>query len=342
MLSDLFGVLKDALVDHIRLGTGYQPTVSVQAPVVFTGADKVEVVDFPLGAVTMLLLNLEEDRKALPADPYRRTLVDGTRLMVNPPIALNVTILFAARFSNYLDSLRHLDLIVRFFQKHRAMDAASMPKLAGKNIDKVLCELYTTPLSDLNQVWGPLNTAVQPSLLYRLRVVFFHDRDGVPAAAAAKPAEIGVSGSAIPAPTANVSTFPTSVRWAYYCITDLADAKSKLKVVDDASQLKFSDPGRDLRASPDASDALGTYLVQRHPGESVLRFVSKTAVPWEDPPRRNLELQLDDELLSGPLANPSKKSLSRIDLSLPGETSNPCDVLMHVIEYRSQITHTTT
>lgn len=342
MLSDLFGVLKDALVDHVRLATGYQPTVSVAAPVSFIRSPKIETVDFADNSVTMMLLNIEEDRKAMPADPYRRTAADGTRLMVRPPIALNVFVLFVARFSNYADSLRHIDLIVQFFQKHRAMDPSTMPKLVGKNIDKIACELFTVPLSELNHIWGPLNTAYQPSLVYRFRVVFYHDMDGVPAAAAAQAPIIGVSGSSSPPPT---TALPASepARWAYYCITDLTDAASRLEIMDTdpANPLVFS-PARNLGVVPDASDALGTYLVGRHPGEAVLRFVSNASIAADDEPRRNIELRLEGEVLSRPLSNPSKNSLSRIDVALPGNASNPADVLMHVIEYRSQITQTTT
>lgn len=344
MLNDLFGVLKNALVDHIRLATGYQPTATAQSPVVFATADKVETVDFQLGAVTMLLVNLEEDRKALPADPYRRTLADGTRLAVNAPVALNICVLFAARFSNYLDSLRHLDLIVQFFQKNRAIDPTSMPKLAGTNIDKVVCELVTIPLTEMNHVWGRLNTAYQPSLIYRVRVVFYLDPDGVPAAAAAKAPVVVTSSMATPPPDSIVPTTPQPVRWAYYCITDLANATTKLRLVDKATTdpLEFSTYCRNLNTTPDASDVLGSYLVRRHPNQTVVRFVSATPVPPSDEPRRYLELQLDTEVLSRPLANPSAASLSRIDLSAADASPNSCDVLTHVIEYRSQVTQTTT
>jgi len=183
MINEVFQVLRDALIDHIRLRSGFRPTESTQEPVVFFSGDKVDTIDFKLGAVTMLLVNIEEDRTARPADPYRRTLPDGTTMIVKAPVPLNLYVLFVARHSDYLESLRSVALVVQFFQKHRVMDRASMPALSAR-IERLVAELVTIPVTEQNHVWSLLQTAYQPSLLYKIRMAVFEDEDGLPAAAA--------------------------------------------------------------------------------------------------------------------------------------------------------------
>jgi hypothetical protein len=180
MIHEVFQALNDGLTAHLRLGWSGSTTLATE-PVVFFRSNKLEIVDFTLGAVTMMIVSIEEDRRALPAEPYRRTLPDGTLQLVKAPVPLHLYVLFAARFDDYLDSLQSVSLIVRFFQKHRVIDHASMPALSDK-IEKLTCELVTIPITERNQVWEMLNTAYQPSLLYKIRMVVFHDDDGIPAA----------------------------------------------------------------------------------------------------------------------------------------------------------------
>ncbi len=187
MLSDLFRVLRDALIDHIRLVSRAAATASLDTVVVYANSRTLTSVEFDNSAITMLLVGLEEDRKVLPPDPYRRTLADGTTVVVKPAVALNVCVLFVSRFGSYLETLKYLDYVVQFFQKYKLIDRTTVPALEGTKIEKLVCELVTIPVLDNNHVWGMLNTAYQPSLLYRIRVVVFHDADGVPAAAPGSP-----------------------------------------------------------------------------------------------------------------------------------------------------------
>ena len=179
MISEVFRVLKDALNDHIKLGAGYRPTDTTEEQVVFANANLIDKCDFKSGFITMLLVGLEEDRQVLPADPYRRMLADGTTIQVKAPVPLNIYILFVARYGDYLNTLRGLEAIVQFFQKYRVIDRSNMPTLAS-GIEKLVSEHVTMPVHEHNHIWGMLNTSYQPSILYRVRMVVFHDADGLP------------------------------------------------------------------------------------------------------------------------------------------------------------------
>jgi hypothetical protein len=179
VINDVFRSLRDALVDHLQRSTGYTPNQAVRELVVFPGADKVETPDFKLGAVTMLLVNIEEDRRARPADPFRRTLPDGTTVAVNAPVPLNLYILFVARFNDYLESLKYVGLIALFFQAHRVINCQNLPNLS-ETIETLTTELITQPISEDNHVWKTLSAPYHPSLLYRVKMVVVKESMGTP------------------------------------------------------------------------------------------------------------------------------------------------------------------
>lgn len=182
MISSVFKVLRDALLDYLQRCTGFVPTDAARELVVFPSSDKLDSIDIKLGAVTMLLVNVEEDRRARPADPFRRALPDGTMVVVNAPVPLNIHIMFVPRFADYLESLKYLGLVARFFQAHRVIDREVLPAL-GDDVAKLICELITASVNEDNHVWRMLSMPYQPSLLYRFRMLVVQEPFGIPAAA---------------------------------------------------------------------------------------------------------------------------------------------------------------
>lgn len=176
MIHDVFRCLREALVAYVQQATGVGAGVA-QEPVLFPGAARVESLDVKLGAVTMLLVNIEEERRARSADPYRRTLPNGTVVAISPAVPLNLYILFIARFDDYLESLKHVGLIAQFFQEYRVMNHENMPAL-GTNIETLTTDLITQPITEDNHIWKTLSTPYHPSLLYRVKMVTVQAADG--------------------------------------------------------------------------------------------------------------------------------------------------------------------
>lgn len=174
MIDELLDVLKERVSDHLRMSAGWSPNDPQDEWVVFPTSDRLDLVDFKLKVVTLLLINLEEDHTMRRADPYRRTLPDGTTLPGHPPIVMNAYVLFVSRFAAYEESLQRISRIAEFFQAHRVLDHENTPRLS-KRIEKLLIELVTLPLSEQNHLWSMLRTAYQPSLLYKVRMVVFED-----------------------------------------------------------------------------------------------------------------------------------------------------------------------
>lgn len=183
MIKDLLVLLKNAVNDHLVVSSGWGGTTPGQPPVVFLQNDKVEHLDLTLGAVSLLLVNLEEEHTLRPADPYRRTMPDGSTQRVQPPIFLNAYVLFVSYFKDYEQSLQGLSLILQFFQNHRVMDHTTFPAL-GSRFDQLTVELLTLPFTEQNNLWSLLRISYQPSLLYKVRMAVYSDQDGRPLPAA--------------------------------------------------------------------------------------------------------------------------------------------------------------
>src|SRR5262245_47904707 len=178
MISKAFVVLKDVVNDYLSTNSGWSPADSDFGQVVFHESEKVDVIDFKMGAITLLLVNVEEEHAVRPADRYKRSLPDGTEQSVAPPIHLNLYVLFVARFSDYQQSLRYISLVLQFFLARRCLDHENTPALDAR-IEKLTMDLLTLPLAEQNNLWGVLRTAYQPSLLYKVRMIVFLDEDAV-------------------------------------------------------------------------------------------------------------------------------------------------------------------
>ena len=144
--------------------------------VVLLDGEKMNPIRFKLGAITALLINLEEENVLRGAEPYRRQLPDGTKLMVRPEIRLNLYVLFVAHYKQYDQGLQSLSRIIRFFQNRRVLDHENSPDL-NPGIDRLLVELVTLPFSEQNEIWNTLRTTYHPSALYKVSLVVFQDEE---------------------------------------------------------------------------------------------------------------------------------------------------------------------
>jgi hypothetical protein len=186
MIDKALLLLKDVVNDHLSTNSGWGSGDSDFGQVSFVDSTDVDVIDFGMGAITLLLVNVEEEHAMRPGDPYRRALADGTEQRVSPPIYLNLYVLFVARFADYKLSLRYISMILQFFLTHRVLDHENAPAM-DDGIEKLMMELLTLPFGEQNNLWSVLRTAYQPSLLYKVRMAVFQDEDAVIVPPAAEP-----------------------------------------------------------------------------------------------------------------------------------------------------------
>lgn len=176
MINEVLVFLKNQLNGY--LDSGWSLDESREDPVVFIDGEKMDSLAFKLGAVSVLLINVEEENVIRPPDRYRRTSGDGTQYRVQPEIRLNLYVLFVARYKQYEEALRYLSLIIQYFQTHRLLTHPAAPEL-GDDSEPLVIDLITLPLSEQNHIWSSLRVAYHPSVLYRVKMVVFQDKDQV-------------------------------------------------------------------------------------------------------------------------------------------------------------------
>jgi hypothetical protein len=174
MISDVLVLLKNRL--NVHLTAGWDPSESREDPVVFIDGENMEPLTFKLGAVSVLLINIEEENTLRAPDLYRRSLADGSQQKVFPEIRLNLYVLFVSRLKEYEATLRSLSQIVQYFQNQRLLNQHNAPDLP-EDIDQLIIELVTLPFAEQNEVWNALRTTYHPSVLYRIKMIVFRDKD---------------------------------------------------------------------------------------------------------------------------------------------------------------------
>lgn len=123
--------------------------------------------------VTISLINLEEEA-ALRNVPV--TLRPGNQtLRQEPPVFLNLYLLFAFEFADYETTLIRLGQTAELFQEHRwfapetQSGAGAVPFPAA--LERIVMELQGMNFEALNNLWSILGGTYRPSLVYKLRLV---------------------------------------------------------------------------------------------------------------------------------------------------------------------------
>lgn len=177
MIDKVLVFLRARLDAYLRA----QSTVTSDAQsekVVFVDGKALNSLEFPVEAVSLLLINVEEERALRAADPYSRVTGDGSRQNVQPDIRLNLYLLFVAR-SEYAHAWGYLSHVIEYFQTHRVLDQESAPDL-DDGIDRLTMELITLDFSAQNEVWNALRVTQHPAVLYKVQLVVFSDQRAMP------------------------------------------------------------------------------------------------------------------------------------------------------------------
>jgi Pvc16 N-terminal domain len=179
MVDDAVLFLRQHLSSALKSLSGAAPDDVADEPVVFVDDAKMDCVTFKPGAISLLLVNIEQETTLREPDLYSRISANGTRESVQPEIRMNLYVLFVAQFTQYEQSLKYLSRIVQHFQTHRVFDHQNAPELSER-IDRLVLELITLPFSEQNEIWNALRTAYRPSVLYKARMIVFRDADALP------------------------------------------------------------------------------------------------------------------------------------------------------------------
>ena len=172
MLKDTLVFLKNSLNTYLNSVSDHDG--AQEDPVHFLSGQSVDQLEFKLNSVSILIVNLEEERVLNPPDIHQLRLPGGKTQKVQPEIRLNVYVLFVAHFKQYDDAMKNLSGVIRYFQNHRVFNHENSPDL-DKRIGPLIVELKTLSFSEQNEIWGALRLPYHPSVLYRIKMVIFQD-----------------------------------------------------------------------------------------------------------------------------------------------------------------------
>jgi hypothetical protein len=168
-LSDTYGA--GAVIPQVRLGN--------IAEGVGTGANPGMV---PRDVLDFSMVNIREEKTLKNISNQVRNDVTLRVVYENPPVFLNFHILVVATHSIYANALLMLSRAIRFFQFRNVFDQdsvapASLTTNAPANpLDqleafKLIFDLYSPSMEEVNHLWGTLGGKQYPFVLYTLRLL---------------------------------------------------------------------------------------------------------------------------------------------------------------------------
>jgi hypothetical protein len=117
------------------------------------------------------LVNIEEEATMKNKPNYIR--INNQLRRMEPPMVLNLYILFAFKLSSYTKSITKLSELISFFQANKwfTFNNISDTQLFNPPIDRLIFEMYNMNFEQLNHIWSVLGGNYYPSVLYKIRVV---------------------------------------------------------------------------------------------------------------------------------------------------------------------------
>lgn len=129
--------------------------------------------------VYMSLVNIEEEQTMKNQSPMRPS--DASPLAtVNPPLVINLFLLFTANHKDYDTAIQNLSQILLFFQGNKTFSIATTPVAStgvfatieeNENKIKVNVDLMSLTFEQVNHLWGSLGGKQVPFVLYKVRQV---------------------------------------------------------------------------------------------------------------------------------------------------------------------------
>jgi len=173
------------IVDREQDAANYLPdsVVELQSVIGPDGA----LIDIDAHHITLMLAGLEEERRE-GKRPYYQPTDDKQFLKLNPPVELNLYVLFIAHKKDYKTALRDLSNVVSFFQANPVFDRERNPSLNAtvlepdkkpwQMIERLVFTLHTLSFEQQNNLWAMLGSKYIPSVVYKLKMITVFETKG--------------------------------------------------------------------------------------------------------------------------------------------------------------------
>jgi Pvc16 N-terminal domain len=137
--------------------------------------------------ITVMLAGLDEERREGKRPQYKPT-DDKQFIKLNPPVELDLYILFIAHKKDYVTALRDLSDVISFFQANPVFDQEKYPSLnatvlepANKPwqlIERLVFNLHVLSFEQQNNLWAMLGSKYIPSAVYKVKMITVFETRG--------------------------------------------------------------------------------------------------------------------------------------------------------------------
>ncbi len=129
------------------------------------------------------VVNIREEKALKNLPNYVRNDITMKASYENPPVFLNFLLLLTATHGSYINATLYLSRAIRFFQYKNvftqdtvAPDSLHIIKDSMKAMDqlesfKLIMDLYSPSLEEVNHLWGTLGGKQYPFVLYMMRML---------------------------------------------------------------------------------------------------------------------------------------------------------------------------
>lgn len=165
-----------AAIDHMKrmLGAGTDLQVAVaNIGEISSGTEG----EFPADII-ISLVNIEESRISRNQEYMAR--IDNQLYPKNAPIHLDLSLVITAYGGSYENDIRNLQEVFSFFQKHPVFTQDTVPEFEDDGIDKLVVDMVSMNLEQLQQLWSMLGGKYHPSVVYKMRMITIDSIDTSP------------------------------------------------------------------------------------------------------------------------------------------------------------------
>lgn len=180
MLSHALTIVTNELNKHLKDAYGDTTDLSALGNIAEgfgEGASNLE-----RGVTYLSVVNIKEEKALKNVPTYVRNDVTLTASYENPPAFLNFLILVVVTHKKYLDALLGLSRAIRFFQSRNVFtqdNVAPGSITQGQPVNlldqlesfKLIFDLYSPTMEEVNHLWGTLGGKQYPFVLYKLRML---------------------------------------------------------------------------------------------------------------------------------------------------------------------------
>jgi hypothetical protein len=128
--------------------------------------------------IVISLVRVEEEASLKNKPHYSPTPDNSSTVYSNPPVFVNLYLLFSFNSLNYENAMTYLSRTVRFFQSKTVFTHKNTQPVNGtlnesEKVDafKILLDLYSPEFEQINHLWGMLGGKQLPSVMYKIRVL---------------------------------------------------------------------------------------------------------------------------------------------------------------------------